>query len=145
MAPTLTIGEVADRTGFATSTLRYYEGIGLVAPSARTDAGYRLYDERAVARLAFVARAKGLGCTLDEIVDLVRMWERDDRCDPVQRRLHELVTAKLAETRRQIAELKVLATQLAEAAAHLAAFPGDDDAGPCDGTCACMTVAVPAR
>lgn len=55
-----TIGEAADRTGFSASTLRYYEGIGLAAPSARTDAGYRLYDDDGLARLAFVARAKQL-------------------------------------------------------------------------------------
>jgi MerR family transcriptional regulator, copper efflux regulator len=84
---TFTIGEAAARTGFPPSTLRYYETIGLVAPSERTDAGYRLYDERALARLAFVSRAKQLGCTLDEVVDLVGLWDGDG-CAPIQRRLH---------------------------------------------------------
>ena len=60
---TLTIGEVAERSGFPPSTLRYDEAIGLVVPSARSGAGYRLYDERALARLSFVGRAKRLGCT----------------------------------------------------------------------------------
>ncbi len=44
--------------------MRYYEGIGLVAPVTRTDAGYRVYDEHILARLAFIARAKQLGCSL---------------------------------------------------------------------------------
>lgn len=39
---TFTIGQIAERTGFTTSSLRYYEGIGLVAPTTRTDAGYRV-------------------------------------------------------------------------------------------------------
>jgi hypothetical protein len=49
---TYTIGKVADRTGFTASALRYYEGIGLVVPATRTDAGYRLYDEMTLSRLA---------------------------------------------------------------------------------------------
>ena len=132
-----TIGEVAERSGFSTSTLRYYEGIGLVTPTARSDAGYRLYDERALARLAFIARAKHLGCTLDEIVDLLGLWDRDERCDPVQRRLHELVTAKLEATRRQIDELRAFTSQLEVAAEHLA-VPTVDDGAPCGAGCACM-------
>jgi hypothetical protein len=52
------------------------------------------------------------------------------------------VTTKLAETRRRIAELRRLTSELEGAAAHLAT-PADD--GPCDGGCACMTAPVPAR
>src|SRR4029079_4289209 len=80
---TYTIGEAAERSGFSASALRYYEGIGLVQPSNRTDAGYRLYDDRALGRLAFIGRAKQLGCTLEEIIDLVSIWD-GERCGPVQ-------------------------------------------------------------
>ena len=45
-----TIGEVADRSGFSASALRYYEGIGLVEPATRTDAGYRIYDDHTLSR-----------------------------------------------------------------------------------------------
>jgi DNA-binding transcriptional MerR regulator len=51
-----TIGEMAERSGFSASALRYYEGIGLVEPSTRTGAGCRLYDDHTLARLAFIAR-----------------------------------------------------------------------------------------
>ena len=132
---TYTIGEVADASGFRASALRYYEAIGLVAPATRTAAGYRLYDEVALTRLAFIARAKHLGCTLEEIVDLVAVW--DGTCEPVQRRFHHLVTTKLADTARQIDELTALHAQLEAAAAQLA-VPADD--GPCDGDCACLRV-----
>ncbi|QYG92488.1 MerR family transcriptional regulator [Iamia sp. SCSIO 61187] len=131
---TLTIGQVAERTGFSTSSLRYYEGIGLVPPAARTAAGYRLYDEATVDRLAFIARAKQLGCTLEEITDLVSVWD-GDRCGPVQRRFHELVTAKIAETEQRLQELTRFAGQLQAAATQLGAEPID---GPCDDGCACM-------
>ena len=131
--PTYTIGEVADASGFSASALRYYEGIGLVAPATRTAAGYRLYDDGTLLRLAFIARAKHLGCSLEEITDLVAVW--DGTCEPVQRRFHELVTSKLAETQCQIAELEALHAQLSDAAAQLAGPTLD---GPCDGQCACI-------
>ena len=60
---TYTIGEVAARTGFPATALRYDEAIGLVSPAGRTAAGYRLYDDATIARLAFIARAQQLGCT----------------------------------------------------------------------------------
>ena len=132
---TYTIGEVAGRSGFTASALRYYEGIGLVPPTARTEAGYRLYDDRALARLAFIARAKRLGCSLGEVTDLVGIWE-GERCGVVQRRFHDLVTDKIAASERQVADLLAFTTQLAAAAARLAGVPVE---GPCDETCACVT------
>ena len=129
-----TIGEVAERSGYSSSALRYYEGIGLVPPAGRSEAGYRLYDDRTLSRLAFITRAKQLGCSLDEITDLVEVWD-GDRCAPVQRRLHELVTDKLREADRQLAELAVFTSQLRAAAAELAGEPID---GPCDDGCACL-------
>ena len=137
---TYTIGEAAERSGFTPSALRYYEGIGLVEPSTRSGAGYRLYDDGNLARLAFIARAKQLGCTLEEITDLVDIWE-GEHCDPVQRRFHDLVTDKLAAAERQIAELTALAAQLRQAAAQLAG-PASD--GPCTVECACMALQVTA-
>ena len=130
---TYTIGEIAERSGFSASALRYYEGIGLVVPAERTAAGYRLYDDRALGRLQFVARAKQLGCTLDEITDLIALWD-GGRCEPVQKRLHDLVTDKLAAVTRQLAELAALRDQLHHAADMLAG-PALDQ--PCDAGCAC--------
>ena len=132
---TYTIGEVADRSGFTASALRFYESRGLVAPTTRTAAGYRLYDDHALARLAFIGRAKQLGCTLEEITDLVGIWD-GDRCGPVQRRFHDLVTDKIADAQRQITELAALTAQLQTAAAQLAG-PAVD--GPCGESCACVT------
>ena len=131
---TFTIGEVAERSGFSASALRYYEGIGLVPPATRTPAGYRLYDHETLSRLTFIARAKQLGCTLEEITDLVGIWD-GERCGPVQKRFHELVTTKLAETQRQIDELTALADQLRHAALQLAG-PATD--GECNESCACL-------
>jgi MerR family transcriptional regulator, copper efflux regulator len=135
-----TIGEVADRSGFSASALRYYEGIGLVEPATRTDAGYRIYDDHTLSRLAFIARAKQLGCSLEEITDLVTVWD-GERCGPVQRRFHELITDKIRTARRQVVELTAFAAQLRTAAEQLSGEPVD---GPCGDDCACVT-ATPGR
>jgi len=132
---TYTIGEIADRSGFSASSLRYYEGIGLVEPTSRTASGYRLYNDSSLDRLAFIARGKQLGCTLDEVTDLVEIWD-GQRCGPVQRRFHDLVSGKIRGARAQIAELTEFATQLQAAAKQLSAEPVD---GPCDADCACLS------
>jgi DNA-binding transcriptional MerR regulator len=137
---TYTIGEAAERSGFSASALRYYEGIGLVEPATRTAAGYRLYDDGTLARLAFITRAKQLGCSLEEITDLVGVWD-GERCGPVQRRFHDLVTEKLSDAQRQIAELTALTDQLRQAAALL---DGPATDGPCSEACACSALGAAA-
>ena len=131
---TYTIGEVAKRTGFTASALRYYEGRGLVSPATRTESGYRVYDGHTLNRLAFIARAKQLGCSLEEIIDLAAIWDGES-CGPVQRRFHQLVTTKIGAAQAQMAELTAFAAQLQSAAARLSQ-PAID--GPCDEGCACM-------
>ena len=136
---TYTIGQVAERSGFSASALRYYEQHGLVEPVERTDAGYRLYDDSSLARLRFIARGKELGCTLEEIADLAELWEAED-CAPVQARLHELVTDKIDDAQRRSAELIQFTAQLQTAAAHLGDAPVD---GPCGDRCACLAAHDP--
>jgi MerR family transcriptional regulator, copper efflux regulator len=129
------ISEVARRAGCSPATLRYYEELGLVRPTHRSDAGYRLYDEGAIERLAFIARAKQLGCTLEEIAELVIAAD-GGRCGPIQEQLRVLVTAKLDATQRQIAELVTFADQLREASSALESHRPD---GPCDERCGCIS------
>jgi DNA-binding transcriptional MerR regulator len=135
MATTFQIAEVAQRSGFTAATLRYYEDIGLLAPVCRTDAGYRVYDEASLERLRFIARAKQLGCSLDEIAELATVWD-GGRCAPVQERLRAAVDAKITQAHAQVVELTRLAADLQVAAASLSAHAPD---GPCDDTCGCMS------
>jgi len=130
----LTIGQVAQCTGFSASTLRYYEDLGLVVPTARTTAGYRMYDGAALTRLGFIARAKRLGCSLQEIADLLDVWD-GRQCAPVQRRLLDLVSEKIRATQHQIGELGAFAAQLRNAAARMTVPPVDGACGP---GCACL-------
>ena len=82
MDQALTIGRLAERSGTNPPTIRYYEQIGLLPEPSRTPAGYRLYDERTLGRLAFIARAKQLGCTLEEIAGLTAAWDGGRRASP---------------------------------------------------------------
>ena len=61
------IGELAARAGVSVRTLRHYDAIGLLEPAKVTQAGYRLYDELAVARLEQILYFRELGFALDEI------------------------------------------------------------------------------
>ncbi len=137
----LKIKMVAERSGFTPATLRYYEEIGLLPAADRTDAGYRVYDDRVVERLAFIARAKGLGCSLDEIADLLIAWD-GGQCGPVQDRLKTLVADKVVTAQRQIVELTTLTAELQRAAAGLERHR---PAGPCDDSCGCVVDAVDTR
>lgn len=65
------IGEVAERTGLSLRTIRYYEEVGLITPSARSQGGFRLYTESDIARLMLVKRMKPLGFSLEETRDLL--------------------------------------------------------------------------
>lgn len=91
----LTIGEVARRTGRATSSLRYYEEIGLLVPACRVN-GRRRYDEDAIRTLAVVATAQRGGLNLDEIRLLLEASPSDRRSterlrDVAERKLPEVV------------------------------------------------------
>ncbi|MBI4932386.1 MAG: MerR family transcriptional regulator [Actinobacteria bacterium] len=135
MSTSYKIKDVADRSGFTAATLRYYEEIGLLPEASRTPAGYRLYDDRTLDRLAFISRAKQLGCSLDEISELTVAWD-GGHCGPVQDRLRTLVADKLASARQQIVGLTALTTDLQRAAAMLQTHRPD---GPCDENCGCVT------
>jgi MerR family copper efflux transcriptional regulator len=73
------IGEVADRVGLSLRTIRHYDEVGLVPPSARSEGGFRLYTEPDVARLALIMRMKPLGFTLDEMRALLATLDALDR------------------------------------------------------------------
>lgn len=69
------IGEVAERTSLSLRTLRHYDDIGLVNPSGRTEGGFRLYTEADVARIMLVRRMKPLGYSLEEMRDVLALFD----------------------------------------------------------------------
>lgn len=76
------IGEVADQIGLSLRTIRYYEEVGLVSPSARTAGGFRLYSETDVARLRLIRRMKPLDFSLEEMKDVLTVLDQLEDGDP---------------------------------------------------------------
>lgn len=76
----LTIGKVAELSGISTDTIRYYEKEKLLKPQQKSDAGYRLYDDRAVRRLRFIKQARHCGFTLVEILQLLSLQTVESSC-----------------------------------------------------------------
>ncbi len=61
------IGELARLSGLSVKTIRFYSDRGLVPPAERTGAGYRVYDERALARLELIRALRELGASLGDV------------------------------------------------------------------------------
>lgn len=116
------ISELADRVGVPTSTVRYYERVGLLAPPDRTPSGYRDYGEDDAARLLFIARARRMGLECEQISDLLPIWDGTN-CQAAHERVSELIDAKQAEIAERIAELQRFTEQLDSVRAELESSP----------------------
>lgn len=104
------IGELAKLSGTSADTLRYYEKIGLVAPSQRTTNGYRQYDPHTLQHLHFIRRAKNVGFSLKECRQLLTIFQTRDThtCAEVK----DLTELKLQQIQQQMLELKAMHTTL---------------------------------
>ena len=103
------IGELAEQAGISTKAIRYYEQIGILAPPARTPAGYRTYDHAALGRLGFVRAAQALGPTLGEIRQIIAF--RDHGIAPCGH-VAGLLRQRAAELGARIAQLQQLQGEL---------------------------------
>ncbi|MDQ3093057.1 MAG: redox-sensitive transcriptional activator SoxR [Actinomycetota bacterium] len=111
MATLLTIGEVARRSGVASSALRFYEERGLIT-SERAGSGHRRYPRAVLRRIAFIVFAQRIGLTLDEIgSELARL--PPDRA-PTRRDWSRLSGGWTARIDQRIAELERLKHGLTE-------------------------------
>lgn len=100
----MNIGQASARSGLPAKTIRYYEQIGLVE-AGRRDNAYRDYDEREVHELRFVARARGLGFSIDECRHLLALYRDRDRASADVRAAAE---KHIREIQRKIDELKAM-------------------------------------
>lgn len=111
----MAIGKAARETGVTAKMIRHYDAIGLVRPSARSEAGYRYYDKTDLHALRFVKRARGLGFSLDHTRRLLALW-RDRRRTSAS--VKSLALAQIAELDRKIAELADMRRTLSHLARH---------------------------
>ncbi|MEV8310965.1 MerR family transcriptional regulator [Streptomyces flavidovirens] len=112
------IGEVAERTGLSLRTIRHYEEVGLVIPSARSKGGFRLYTDADVERLMVIRRMKPLDFSLEEMRDLLEIIDRiaatDDPATSEEReRLRERLDSyrKVADARCQTLRAQLMAAE----------------------------------
>lgn len=111
---------LARRTGCNLETIRYYEKIGMMPEPPRTASGYRVYDERHVARLRFILRSRELGFSIDELRGLLGLVDGGTQtCAEVKERTER----HLADVRAKIADLKRIERVLADMAGQCS---GDD-------------------
>lgn len=82
----MNISQAAKATGLPAKTIRYYEDIGLIQPR-RSANGYRSFDETGLHQLAFLARARALGFSIEDCRSLLRLWEDKDRASGDVRRI----------------------------------------------------------
>lgn len=106
------IGELAERTELSLRTIRHYDQIGLLAPSGRSEGGFRLYTEDDYERLMLIRRMKPLGYSLDQMGDLLRALEASGAGGAVGADAAELLAQFLTDAEERRAKL---AKQLAAA------------------------------
>jgi len=105
------ISELAGSAGVPTSTVRYYERVGLMALPERTASGYRDYGDEAAARLLFITRGRHMGLSCDQITSLIPIWAGTN-CTAAHERVSQLIDEKQAEIEDRIAELEQFSIQL---------------------------------
>lgn len=107
-APKL-IGSVAKTSGMPIKTIRYYEELGLLRTTGRTEGGYRLFNSDVFSRLSFIKRAQGLGLSLSEIKEFLDIYDQGDLpCDHIKVKLED----KLEAIEQQIQQLQILKQEL---------------------------------
>jgi DNA-binding transcriptional MerR regulator len=108
------IKAIAEKTGKTSRALRYYEQLGILVPDMRTDAGYRMYSEKAVFQIEWIDKLNRLGFSLPEIKNFLLSFESIESASDLMAEMGALYQEKLLEVQQQIAQLQQLATELQE-------------------------------
>lgn len=103
-----TIGRLAAAAGVNVETVRYYQRIKIMSVPKKAPGGIRRYSAEELSRLKFVKTAQGLGFTLEEIADLVKL-DDGTRCNEA----HDIASHKLAIVRARLRDLRRIETVLA--------------------------------
>ncbi len=111
----MNIGQAARHSGLSAKMIRYYESTGLLKPATRTDSGYRLYQDDDLHTLAFIKRSRDLGFSLEEVAQLLTLWQDRGRASAD---VKALAHRHIDDLNRRIAELTGLRDTLQNLASH---------------------------
>jgi MerR family copper efflux transcriptional regulator len=109
-APSLRIGEVARRTGLPVKTIRYYCDEGLLQPRARSESGYRLFDEENLAELTIIRSLRAMDVSIPELARILEV-RRAGVCNCAV--LKDSIAAKMESINLRIDELAAMKDELA--------------------------------
>jgi len=109
-APSLRIGEVARRTGLPVKTIRYYCDEGLLQPRARSESGYRLFDEENLAELTIIRSLRAMDVSIPELARILEV-RRAGVCNCSV--LKDSIAAKMESINLRIDELASMKDELA--------------------------------
>jgi Cu(I)-responsive transcriptional regulator len=105
----MNIGEASAASGVSAKMIRYYEETGLIPAVRRSDAGYRTYGHREVQMLRFIRRARDLGFSVHEIVELLALWRDQSRHSAD---VKQLAAVHIADLRGKIAAMQGMVATL---------------------------------
>lgn len=108
-----TISDLAKEFNLTTRTIRYYEELGLIKPQ-RTENGNRIYTKKHYAQLKLVLRGKRFGFSLDEIKEMVLLFDKDRTGEKQLERTIEYGSQKLGEVNQRIKELNEIKAEIEE-------------------------------
>jgi MerR family copper efflux transcriptional regulator len=111
----MNIGQAAKASGVTAKMIRYYESIDLIKAGKRTDSGYRIYGENDVHTLRFIKRARTLGFSLEQISDLLSLWQDPGRASADVKAIAQEHVAQLDQRIRELTEMRDTLTELAQA------------------------------
>lgn len=109
MNATMNIGEAAKASGVSAKMIRHYESVGLFPEAARTDSGYRQYTDKQVSTLRFIRQSRDLGFSIEQIRELLGLWQNRKRSS---RQVKALAQAHIEELDEKLEELQAMKATL---------------------------------
>src|SRR6478609_2781081 len=105
----MNIGDAAKASGVKAKMIRHYEGVGLFPEPARTESGYRQYSDNEVSTLRFIRHSRDLGFSIEQIRELLGLWQNRKR---PSRQVRALAQAHLQELDEKLRELQAMKATL---------------------------------